>query len=173
MRQKTAFTLATWVILGVFLALPAAAGEMGEAMAKNLAGVEDKLVQLAEAMPDDKFGWSPSEGVRTVSEAFMHVAGANLFFTARMTGTKPPPEARTLEKDVTEKAEVIAKLKESFAKVKGALAKTDMNKPTKLFGGKEGTMGDMALIAVGHGHEHLGQLIAYARSNNVKPPWSN
>lgn len=159
------------MILGVFLALPAAAGEMGEAMANNLAGVEDKLVQLAKAMPDDKFGWSPSEGVRTVSEAFMHVAQANYFFASRM-GVDMPTDSKGLEKTVKDKAGVVKHLEASFANIKKGLSSADMSKTTKLFGGREGTVADLALIAVGHGHEHLGQLIAYARSNNIKPPWS-
>ncbi len=171
MRQKTAFTLTTWVILGVFLALPATAGEMGEMMANNLAGVEEKLVGLAKAMPDDKFGWSPAEGVRTVSEAFMHVAGANYFFASKM-GVDMPEGTRGLEKTVKDKAGVIKQLEASFANIKKGLKGADMSQATKLFGGKEGTIGDLALIAVGHGHEHLGQVIAYARSNGVKPPWS-
>ncbi len=162
------------LLLGIAIApAPVQAGEANDLMLSSIKDAQDKLLQLAEAMPEDKYGWKPAEGVRSVSEAFMHVAGANYFFGARMTGTKPPAEARGLEKEVTQKTEVITKLKESFERVNAGIEKADMSQPTKLFGGREGTMGDLAMIAVSHAHEHLGQLIAYARSNNVTPPWSN
>lgn len=174
MKHTTAFSkISGLLLLAVFLAAPLGAGEIGESMAANLAGVGDKAAQLAEAIPGDKYGWSPSEGVRTVSEAMMHIATANYFFAMRMGGGKPPEGMREWEKTVTEKADVAAKLKGSFEAVTSALKGADMSQATKLFGGKEGTIADMALIAVGHGHEHLGQLIAYARANQIKPPWSN
>ncbi len=155
-----------------FLAAPLTASDMGASMAANLADVEGKLVGLAEAIPDDKFGWSPADEVRTVSEVLMHVAGANHFFAGRLGAGQPPAEARGWEETVTTKAAVIPKLKESFAVIRKALEGADLGKATKLFGGKEGTLADFGLIAVGHGHEHLGQLIAYARSSGVTPPWS-
>ncbi len=172
MTHKTAFTVATWVILSALLALPAAAGEMGETMAANMADVEKKIVDLANAIPEDKYGWSPSEGVRSVKDAMTHVAGANFFFAGRM-GADVPADGREKVKTAKSKADVVAVLTASFASLKEGLKMANMGEKTKLFGGKEGTIGDLALIAVGHGHEHLGQLIAYARSNNVKPPWSN
>ena len=150
---------------------PALAGDMTESIIANISDAEQKLVSLAEAIPADQYGWRPADGVRTVSEAFMHVAGANYYFGGRF-GKQPPEGAGELEKTVTEKAEVVAKLKESFAHIKGSLAGADLTKETKLFGGKMGTTGDLALAAVGHIHEHLGQLIAYARSIGVTPPWS-
>jgi uncharacterized damage-inducible protein DinB len=169
-KISLAITLAV-LMLGLALQ-PAAAEDVNTMLLNNLKDAQDKTLQLVEAMPADKFGWRPSEGVRSVSETCMHVAGANYFFGSRMTGTKPPAATRTLEKDVTAKADVLAKLKESYDAVNAGVAKADMSAATKLFGGKEGTMGDLALIAVSHAHEHLGQLIAYARSNSVTPPWS-
>jgi len=169
-RITLAITLAV-LMLGVAL-LPAAAQDVNEMLLSSLKDAQDKTLQLAEAMPEGTFGWRPAEGVRSVSETFMHVASANYFFGSRMTDTKPPAATRTLEKDVTAKADVIAKLKESYDAVNAGIEEADMEEETKLFGGKEGTMGDLAMIAVSHAHEHLGQLIAYARSNKVTPPWS-
>ena len=171
MKKTVLLKIPSLLALAAFLVTPALAGDMLESMIANLSGAGGKLVSLAEAIPADKYGWRPAEGVRSVSETLMHVAGANFMFGARF-GKKPPEGTRGLEKSVTDKAEVVAKLKESFAFVKEALAGADLSKPTKLFGGREGTLGDMALMAVSHAHEHLGQLIAYARSNNVTPPWS-
>ena len=153
------------------LCAPLPASEIGAKMAANLSDVEEKIVGLAEAIPDDKYSWSP-EGARKTSEVFMHLASANHFFAGRLGGPKPPEDMGEWEKTVTSKADVIAKVKSSFAVIKSALEGADMDKATKLFGGKEGTLSDFALIAVGHGHEPLGQLIAYARSNDIAPPWS-
>lgn len=160
------------VLALAILATPLAASDMGAKMAANLEDVESKLVDLAGAIPDDKYGWAPMDGVRTVSQVLMHVAAANHFFSSRVGGPQPPADARKWEETVTTKAEAVEKLKGSFMAIKEALKAADMDKATKLFGGREGTVADFALIAVGHGHEHLGQLIAYARSNKVAPPWS-
>ncbi len=167
---------------GIILALPllavllagqrAAASDIGERMAANVAAVEEKVIGLAEAIPEGKYGWAPSDGVRSVSEVLAHIASANHFFAARMGGDGPPADSRDWERTVKTTADAVEKLKGSFAAVRKALAEADLDKPTKLFGGQDGTVGDFGLIAVGHVHEHLGQLIAYARSNQVTPPWS-
>ncbi len=155
-----------------FLATPLSASDMGAKMAANLAAVEGKVIGLAEAIPDEKYSWSPSDKVRTVSQVLMHIASANHFFASRLGGSMPPGDLGDWEQSVTTKAAAVAKLKGSFAAIKEALESADLNQATKLFGGQEGTLADFGLIALGHGHEHLGQLIAYARSNDVTPPWS-
>ena len=160
-------------LLALVLPSPqAAASDIGERMAANVASVEEKIIGLAEAIPEDKYGWAPSDEVRSVSEVLAHIASANYFFASRMGGGKPPADSREWEKSMKTRADALDKLKGSFAAVKKALAGADLEKPTKLFGGRDGTVGDFGLIAVGHVHEHLGQLIAYARSNKVTPPWS-
>lgn len=152
--------------------VPAGAEEPTSAYAKNLAFVGGRAVQLAEAIPEDKYGWRPMDAVRSVSEAIMHIAAANYFFAGRLG--MPTPEGvdpSTLE-SVTAKADCIAALKASNEQLSKAFdAVTDRNAKTDLFG-REATVEDMMLIAIGHVHEHFGQLIAYARSNHVVPPWS-
>ncbi|HEX9148633.1 MAG TPA: damage-inducible protein DinB, partial [Thermoanaerobaculia bacterium] len=70
---------------------PAAASKasFGSEISKELADVEKKLVTLAEAMPAEKFGWRPAEGVRSVSEVYVHVAGGN-YMLPTMFGFKRP-----------------------------------------------------------------------------------
>ena len=136
---------------------------------------EDKLVQLAEAIPESKYGWTPDKGVRTVGEVFMHVASAN-FGIPGIWGVKPPAgfSFETYEKSLTKKADIIKALKDSFAHVEGALKAApdaDLDKPIKLFG-SETTVRGGYLLVMSHVHEHLGQAIAYARSNKVTPPWT-
>lgn len=153
------------------IATPLAAGEMGNSMAANIEDVEGKIVQLAEAIPQTKYDWAPSEGVRSVSQVLMHIAGANHFFASRMGGAKPPAEARDWENTTATQKDAVMRLKASFTVIKDTLKGADLSKATKVFG-RDGTVADFGLIAVGHCHEHLGQLIAYARSNGVAPPWS-
>lgn len=148
-----------------------AAAEPG-AFARNLAFVGGRTVDLAGAIPADKYGWRPMEGVRSVSEVVMHIAGANYFFASRL-GT-PVPEGVEPQKmeEVTDKAACTEALEASMEHLKKALdAVEDRNAKADIFG-REGTVEDMMLIALSHVHEHFGQLIAYARSNQVVPPWS-
>jgi len=138
----------------------------------NLADTEKKIVSLAEAVPQDKYAWRPADGVRSVSEVFMHIAGANYMIPSAL-GAKPPAGlTRDMEKTVTDKAKVVEQLKQSFAHLRQAITSaTDDSKATKLFG-RESTYGATKLLIITHLHEHLGQSIAYARTNKVTPPWS-
>jgi uncharacterized damage-inducible protein DinB len=150
------------------------AGVKGEIL-MWIADAEGKLIQLAEAMPEGKYAWRPGKGVRTVGEVFMHVSGAN-FGIPGFLGVAPPDGFKfdTYEQSLTKKSDIVKSLKDSFAHVKKALSATtdaDMDKPVDLFGMKT-TVRGAYLLVLSHAHEHLGQSIAYARSNDVTPPWS-
>jgi uncharacterized damage-inducible protein DinB len=137
-------------------------------------GVEKELLGLAEATPAGKFGWRPAEGVRSVSEVYMHVAGGNYLFLG-FAGVKAPDGiSPSMEKEVTDKAAVIEAMKKSFAALRAgvaSIADADLDKPVKLFG-HDTTVRGVLLIAATHEHEHLGQSIAYARMNGIVPPWT-
>jgi uncharacterized damage-inducible protein DinB len=143
-------------------------------LVKQCIDVEKKLVDLAQAMPQEKYSWRPGEGVRSVSEVYMHVVGANYFFPS-FVGVKPPEGlSRDMEKTVTEKAKVVEMLRNSFEHLRQAIlskSDSDLDSPAKLFG-QETTVRDVLLTTVTHMHEHLGQSIAYARMNGVVPPWT-
>jgi uncharacterized damage-inducible protein DinB len=142
------------------------------ALLRNIDGTGKKLVSLAEAIPADKYAWRPSEGVRSTSEVFMHVASAHYFF-AGMLGVDTPEgiDPQKLE-EITDKDKVVEILKASLVHIDGALRGVeDMGAPMKVFG-QDASVADLVYIALGHLHEHLGQAIAYARSNEIKPPWS-
>jgi len=138
-----------------------------------LSDAETKVLDLAQATPADKYGWAPGKGVRTMSEVFMHMAGAN-YFIPTFVG-QPVPEGvnpQAFEGTVKEKDAVIKTLKESFASAHAAIDKTkDLDTKIKLFG-HDMTKRQALLILVTHSHEHLGQAIAYARSNDITPPWT-
>lgn len=155
-------------------ATSAGAGVKGE-MLTWIQDAEDKLVQLAEAMPESKYGWSPDKGVRTVGEVFMHVAAAN-YGVPSFIGVPPPAGFKfdTYEHSLTKKADITKALKDSFAHMEGAwkaMSDADMEKPAEFFGMKTTARGAYFLL-LSHAHEHLGQSIAYARSNKVTPPWT-
>jgi uncharacterized damage-inducible protein DinB len=137
-------------------------------------GVEKEILGLAEATPAVIFAWRPAEGVRSVSEVYMHLVGAN-YMLPGFAGVKAPDGiSPAMEKSVTEKAAVIAELKKSFAHLRSAIAATpdaDLEKPVKFFG-MDSTVRGLYLVVALHEHEHLGQSIAYARMNGIVPPWS-
>jgi uncharacterized damage-inducible protein DinB len=141
----------------------------------QIKDAEKKLLQLAEATPAEKFAWRPAEGIRSTGEVFMHVAGAN-YFIPTFWGTQLPEgvNPREFEKQGANKAKVLETLKKSFEHARAAVEKmpdADLDKPIKLFGNDASAR--MAVLAIAtHGHEHLGQSIAYARMNGITPPWS-
>lgn len=142
---------------------------------KIYGGTADKAASLAEAISADKYDWRPAEGVRSVKEVILHIAGANYFF-ASLLGT-PIPEGlnpREFEKTVDSKEKAISTLRASVAHAKAAIAnmkEETYNEEVDFFGNKM-TRRQVLFVVGDHAAEHLGQLIAYARMNGVTPPWS-
>lgn len=169
-----AFRLTTLAVIAVLGARLDGAGYREEGL-KRIAVLEKKFVDLSERVPADKFAWRPGDGVRSISEVFLHVAGVN-FAVTRVFGT-PPPEGfdmRGYDKSTTNKAQVTPKMRESFAHFRKAieqLSPGDADKPVKMFG-QDTTIRGAIWMALEHLSEHLGQSIAYARANGVVPPWS-
>lgn len=153
---------------------------MGE-MHKDLNDVQKKFIDLANAIPESAYGWQP-KGARTVAEVLLHVASENYYLPIAM-GTPAPaasgitPEygsTGTFEKRKLTKAQVINDLTASFQHLHRAITpNTDANLGEKIkWFGQDATRESVMIGTVTHLHEHLGQLIAYARVNNVVPPWS-
>jgi uncharacterized damage-inducible protein DinB len=135
--------------------------------------VTRQVLALAEAMPEDKYGWRPEPGVRSVSEVYMHIVIAN-YGLLNVTGPKLPEGLSQSDKAVTKKAEVIEWLTRSFEAVKTERAKV---KPAGFAravknGAMPATVDGMYLRILVHANEHMGQLIANARAMGVVPPWS-
>ena len=133
-----------------------------------------QLKELAEAIPADKYSWRPAPGVRSVSEVLMHVALGN-FYLLDQAGARIPDSTPSispdLEKKTTAKADVLAWLDRSEKAVRQAYPATDRSRKLK-FLGKDTTSDAVFLRILVHNHEHMGQMIAYARMNGVTPPWS-
>ncbi len=135
----------------------------------------DQIVSLADAFSEEQFDWRPSDGVRSVAESILHVASANYFFGMKLGFEVPEGvDMMTLESSVKGKDNVIAAVNESFEFVKGNIDKIEK----ETFGDiVETPFGEfsklsMLLLVLEHSGEHKGQLIAYARSNGITPPWS-
>jgi len=158
------------------------AGLMGDLIA-DVTDVESKIVGLAKAMPEASYAWRPMPGVRSAGEAFAHVAADNYFLPIALGSVAPAATGisgtdyktvEAYEKKTRTRAEIIAEVEQSFAFLKKAMADTPdakMDTTLKMFG-RESSVRSTWVMTVTHLHEHLGQLIAYARSNKVTPPWS-
>ena len=143
-----------------------------------LTALHDKVFALAEAIPSDKYAWRPSLQVRSIAEVLMHIAGEWFYVCPVSVAAKPPagfvPPADTMTKLelVQDKQSVLKALRESWSYCRAALDGIDTARlvPDSL----PGKMGfpRVVLLVSGDQHEHLGQLIAYARSVGVAPPWS-
>lgn len=136
--------------------------------------VSRQLVQLAEAIPAEKYTWRPGPGVRSTGEVLMHIAEAN-FWLLSQTGLKIPADfPAEPAKIANDKAKVIDWLKRSLEAVKQAHAsETPADLQRKVTVMKRNTTVDGVYLRILiHANEHMGQLVAYARVNGIVPPWS-
>jgi uncharacterized damage-inducible protein DinB len=145
-----------------------------QAAVEELKEAQKEIVSLAQVMPQEKYTWRPAEGVRSVSEVYLHVSAGN-FGLGALAGipAKPGFKFQGYEKSTTDKTQVIAQLNESFEYAENgisALSDADLQKAVNWR--DYPTVGDVILHMVAHAHEHLGQSIAYARTNGVVPPWT-
>lgn len=154
------------------------AAAIKSAFLADLETLRTKFVGLAQAFPQDKFTWRPMDGVRSVSEVLMLAAMEGYAFipgsfgakAADLGGREEAAKLRTL----SDKAAVLDHLNKGFAYAKKELEALD---PAAMTGRRKVMGQDMSVvqtaIAIGADlHEHLGQMIAYARSNQIVPPWS-
>jgi uncharacterized damage-inducible protein DinB len=169
MKRFTLAALALALVSGPTLFAQAAPTGLRGDLIAQLDDAGNKLAQLAQAIPQDKYSWRPSQGVRSIREVLMHVTSANYFFAGGVGKQGTYPDSTT-----SDKAQVAEHVKRSFDHMRATIAgvtDADLDKSTKLMG-QNFTYRGVLLLSVTHAHEHLGQLIAYARSNGVMPPWS-
>jgi uncharacterized damage-inducible protein DinB len=178
-------TLALTCVLGVAArsASAQAAGGVVADLVSDVNETQQKFIALAKAIPPEKYDWRPAAGVRSVSEVLRHVASDNYLIPAALghaadasTGIKGEDykTAQAFEARKATKEQTIADVEKSFANLNSAMQGTpasNLGHQVKLFG-QPFTMQKAWVLGTTHLHEHLGQLIAYARVNGVKPPWS-
>jgi len=151
-------------------------GQLQKEASGSITFLSGQVMQLAQAIPGEKYSWAPQTGVRSVAEVCAHIISANYFFGSKLGGKIPDGvKMETLEKDLKTKEAITAELKRSYEMVIGAIKNTNdaaLAKKMEFPFPGEYTGMSAVLIALGHSNEHLGQLIAYARMNGITPPWS-
>jgi uncharacterized damage-inducible protein DinB len=168
-----ACALATLLAMPARAQQPPPAGIRGELLGR-LDDAATKLDQLAAAIPQEKYGWRPGPGVRSVSEVLMHVGGNNYLLLTFVGIESPVALDDRLEGSLTDRERVTEFLRRSFERVRAALRAlpdADLDRAASMLG-RPTTYRNVYLGTVTHAHEHLGQLIAYARVNGIAPPWS-
>jgi len=151
-------------------------GQLQKEASGTLAYSSGQVMQLAQAIPAEKYAWTPQNGVRSFAEVFAHIVSANYYFASKL-GAKIPDGVKmeTIEKDLKTKEAIAAELKRSYELIITAIKNTkdgDLAKKVEFPFPGEYTDMSALLIAVGHSNEHLGQLVAYSRMNGIAPPWS-
>jgi len=148
----------------------------------TVSNLEEEFIPAAEAMPEDKFGFAPSEGefkgVRTFGQQIKHVAAVNYELGAAILEQKSPVDIgeEAGPASITTKADILKYLKDSFAYVHKAIAtineKNEVETVRSPFGeGKVSRLG-LATSVTWHGYDHYGQMVVYLRMNGIVPPAS-
>jgi uncharacterized damage-inducible protein DinB len=141
--------------------------------------VRGRLVDLHKAFPKDKFSWRPEKGIRSVAQVFLHAAMANYYF-GKISGYGIPKDIdiemgpQKWDQMTENKDEISKILERSFTDLLAVgkkITEKDLEKQVHAFG-MDMTLRNFMVTSLNHLHEHLGQAIAYARSNGVTPPWS-
>src|ERR1700739_2415977 len=159
--------------LAVALMVPLAQAQpagIQAAFGKDAGTLSDKFTGLARVM-SGKYDWKPGQGVRSVGDVFNLIVKENGLLASVLSGT---PNTAAPPTPITDPEKLQEALKASYANLQKAIAglsDSDLQTPVKLFGHDLTKQGAVILL-LGDQHEHLGQSIAYARSNGVVPPWS-
>jgi hypothetical protein len=160
-----------------------AAPTIASAVDRAVGNIEKQMVDAAEAMPEEKFNFSPEslnipgaeyKGVRTFALQVKHVAASNYFLWSSVTGDKIPEDLRggNGPENVKTKADIIKLLKDSFVLGHKAAAALTAQNMLQLAEGSKSTRLHLATFAVAHAFDHYGQMVEYLRMNGIVPPAS-
>ena len=167
--QYAVCALSLALMVPLALAQPQPAG-LQAAFAKDAGTLSGKFIGLARVMAG-KYDWTPGAGVRSVADVFNLIVKENGLLAGVLSGT---PNTATPPASITDPEKMQEVLKASYLNLQKAitaLSDTDLQSPVKLFG-REMTKQSALMLLLEDQHEHLGQSIAYARTNGVVPPWS-
>ena len=147
-----------------------------------ITNTETHVVAVAEAMPEDKYTFTPSAGafknVRTFAEQLKHLSANNYSVAAKILGERPSPDQASEQgpDSVQTKAQVVEYVKGSFTALHKAVATINAKNETEPLKGMSGTWQrarlGLAIDAVAHSFDHYGQLVEYLRMNGIIPPGS-
>jgi uncharacterized damage-inducible protein DinB len=174
-HMKKILTQSTVCALAVALMVPwgqaqAQSAGIQAALAKDAGTLSDKFTGLAHVM-SGKYDWKPGQGVRSVGDVFNLIVKENGILVGVLSGT---PNTGAQPAPITDPEKLQEALKASYVDLQKAitgLSDKDLQTTVKLFG-RDWTKQDAVMHVLEDQHEHLGQSIAYARSNGVVPPWS-
>jgi uncharacterized damage-inducible protein DinB len=167
LTEYGAFALAIALMVPLAQAQPA---RMQAAFGEDAGTLSDKFTDLARVM-SGKYDWKPGQGVRSVSDVFNLIVEENGLLADALSGT---PNKRAEPAPITDPGKMQDALKASYTNLQKAitgLSDNDMQTHVKLFG-EDMTKQEAVMLILEDQHEHLGQSIAYARTNSVVPPWS-
>ena len=141
---------------------------------KLLGLLEKEFVSAAEAMPDDKFNFSPTQGefkgVRSFGAQVKHVAEANYyFFGGNMSEADLKAKSDAIEK-LTSKADIVQALEDSLRLAHSFV--DGITSENAFVTTEHGTRGGMASFGIAHMMDHYGQMVVYLRMNGIVPPAS-
>ena len=149
---------------------------------RTITSTAKEIVPAAEAMPEDKFNFAPTQGefkgVRTFAQQVKHVAAVNYMFGGAILGEKPPVDigSENGPDSMTSKADCVKFLKDSFDYLQKALNSVNesnvMTEVPSPFGPNKITRLRLVLIATSHPFDHYGQMAVYLRMNGIVPPAS-
>jgi len=137
--------------------------------------VEKEFVSAAEAMPDEKFNFAPTQGefkgVRSFGAQVKHVAESNYYFFGGSSFTEAELKAKqeSIEK-LTSKADIINALKDSLTQAHKFV--DGVTSENAFVTTETGTRGGMAAFGIAHMMDHYGQMVVYLRMNGIVPPAS-
>ncbi len=145
----------------------------------DMGQLRDKIVRLAHAIPANKLAWRPMDGTRSFHDVFAHIAAEGFVEPTSFGGPLPTGSVADFDAEETRikglsDEQVISEMERSLENLSSmirALSKDHANEPITFFGARTYMRGAVAL-ALGDLHEHLGQLVSYARMNQIVPPWS-
>jgi uncharacterized damage-inducible protein DinB len=176
-------TMSRPLSLGLILAAAAATPAQGQSaptdyrdeFLRHFRQSTDKIMALAQAMPESLYAWSPGAGVMSVARVYAHIARYNFGYPADALGIPAPSDLdlRTME-DLTDKRVVLEVFRRSVEHVRTAaerMSEADLTRMTRLYG-RDVPSWSVLLQLLAHMNEHVGQSIAYARMNGIVPPWS-
>jgi uncharacterized damage-inducible protein DinB len=187
MRRKQIVWLPALLVAAAALGQPQpqapATATVASVVDLQVTAVEKMVGDAAEAMPEDRFGFSPEslsiggsnyKGVRTFGQQVLHIAASNYILLAPVTGEKFPPDflGGNGPAGLKTKAEILKFLRDSFAlghRAVAALTAQNMLEPPA--GGKRPRL-HLVTFSVAHAYDHYGQMVEYLRMSGIVPPAS-
>jgi uncharacterized damage-inducible protein DinB len=164
-------------------AAPAQSQTVVSVVDDQITDVEKLILDAAEAMPEDKFNFSPEsldipgddyKGVRSFAVQVKHIAASNYAIWSPITGGEFPKDFLGGDgpANLKTKAEIIKFLEDSFALGHKAAAMLTPENSLQPPEGRRSTRLHLATFAVAHAYDHYGQMVEYLRMNGIVPPAS-